>query len=110
MNTTYTIYFTPKSAEIESRVIELAKQFGSLLQDRGLVAQYQLYRLTDSGNFNELPAFSMINLFDSKKHMDDSMSVIGKELLDDPFHAELMRSVKDFKVTFARLESEAVSF
>lgn len=106
----YNIYFDVKKGteqsildkDTEQNVIELTLSFIDTLKQQSMLSSAQLHQQLDKATFRDLPDFHLQVMFEDEKHMDDCFLYVRQQLLTTYPHSELMNSVTNFKVSFAK--------
>tara|TARA_Y100001956_G_C4116396_1_gene185117 strand:+ start:1684 stop:1998 length:315 start_codon:yes stop_codon:yes gene_type:complete len=99
---TYNVYFSVAKHNEEQDVINLTKEFVNQLNRENLIIDSSFCQVIQPGNFKGLPDYHLAVAFKDKQHMDDSFEYIREVLMNKQPHSLLMRSVKDFKVSFSQ--------
>lgn len=97
----YNVFFSPKEGVSEDELLKTVHAFLSWLQREQRLPGYRVLRVTDAASFQALPRFQAIIDFPSRAEFDTAITFMGIPAnLNDSPHGRLMRSVKDFKVSF----------
>ncbi len=96
----YNVFYSVKDDVDPSYVSSLTHEFIELLSSHELVYSAVCYKVTNKGNFQEMPDFHVAVNFRDQDHMSESFKIVRDSFMNEHPHVELMKSTKEFKVTF----------
>ncbi|WP_342607166.1 hypothetical protein [Vibrio tritonius] len=99
--TSYNVFYSIKDDVDTHYVTCLTQEFVQLLSEHDLVESVTCSKLTNKGNFPEMPDFHLAVNFRNQDHMNESFDTVRRTLMNEHPHSELMKSTKEFKVTFS---------
>ncbi|EPF2928081.1 DUF6614 family protein [Vibrio navarrensis] len=103
---TYNVFYSVKQGVSSEQVSKLTDEFIAQLRTHELIESAASSRIINKGNFPEMPDFHLAVNFKDQAQMDASFHTIRLSLMTTYPHADLMRSVADFKVTFSESLSD----
>ena len=96
----YNVFYSVKDGIEEEKVLKLTLAFIEQLLSHQLIIDASCQKLTNKANFTQMPDFHVSVNFHSHRDMDEVFSFVRTTLMETYPHSELMKSVKEFKVTF----------
>lgn len=98
---TYNVFYSAKAGVDRTELEKLTHEFVVQLEERLPVESVNFHTVSNKGNFPEMPDYQVAVNFSNQQQMDESFKIVRGSLMNQYPHLELMKQVRDFKVTFS---------